>query len=49
MMRVFVTGGGFLGSALARRLAARGDALIAFDRRFDLLAAGPAPADRHVA
>jgi UDP-glucose 4-epimerase len=39
-MRVFVTGGGgFLGSALARRLVARGDAVVAFDRRFDLLAA----------
>jgi UDP-glucose 4-epimerase len=37
-MRVFVTGGGgFLGSALARRLAARGDAVVAFDRSFELL------------
>jgi UDP-glucose 4-epimerase len=37
-MRVFVTGGGgFLGSALARRLAARGDGVVAFDRSFELL------------
>ena len=43
-MRVFVTGGGgFLGSALARRLVARGDAVVAFDRRFDLLAGDLAP------
>jgi len=43
-MRVFVTGGGgFLGSALARRLVARGDAVVAFDRSFDLLARDLAP------
>jgi len=43
-MRVFVTGGGgFLGSALARRLVARGDAVVAFDRSFALLARDLAP------
>jgi nucleoside-diphosphate-sugar epimerase len=37
-MRILVTGGGgFLGSALCRKLAARGDAVIAFDMNFDLL------------
>lgn len=37
-MRIFVTGGGgFLGSALCRKLAARRDAVIAFDTNFDLL------------
>jgi nucleoside-diphosphate-sugar epimerase len=48
-MRVFVTGGGgFLGSALARRLADRGDTAIAFDRSFDLLARSAAPSPRIV-
>jgi nucleoside-diphosphate-sugar epimerase len=46
-MRVFVTGGGgFLGSALARRLVARGDAVVAFDRSFDLLARDLAPSSQ---
>jgi UDP-glucose 4-epimerase len=46
-MRVFLTGGGgFLGSALARRLLARGDSVVAFDRSFDLLAQHHAPATR---
>jgi UDP-glucose 4-epimerase len=50
VMRVFVTGGGgFLGSALVRRLAARGDTAIAFDRSFDLLARHAAPSPRIVA
>ena len=41
-MRAFVTGGGgFLGGALARRLVERGDAVVAFDRRFDLLHLAP--------
>lgn len=49
-MRVFVTGGGgFLGSALTRRLAARGDHVIAFDRSLDLLARHAAPSSRIVA
>jgi nucleoside-diphosphate-sugar epimerase len=43
VQRVFVTGGGgFVGSALVRRLAARGDAAVAFDRRFDSLPSSPA-------
>jgi nucleoside-diphosphate-sugar epimerase len=46
-MRVFVTGGGgFLGSALARRLVSRGDAVVAFDRSFDLLARDLAPSSQ---
>jgi nucleoside-diphosphate-sugar epimerase len=46
-MRVFVTGGGgFLGSALARRLVARGDVVVAFDRSFDLLARNLAPSSQ---
>jgi UDP-glucose 4-epimerase len=46
-MRVFVTGGGgFLGSALARRLVARGDAVVAFDRSFHLLARDLAPSSQ---
>jgi UDP-glucose 4-epimerase len=46
-MRVFVAGGGgFLGSALARRIVARGDAVVAFERSFQLLARDLAPSSQ---
>jgi UDP-glucose 4-epimerase len=46
-MRVFVTGGGgFLGAALARRLLARGDAVVAYDRSAGLLARDAVPTAR---